>query len=336
MDKLSYRHRFPTLARMLRGGAKLAWWTVTGQLLARLRARRRARREAAIARETAFQTVLGRLEVLERRAAEFQDAVGRLEVLERRATGFESLLNHERDRIDWALGSVEGVTAQIDAYHAYRETDEYRVAYAAVEPLVSVCVTTMDRAELLLERSVASLLTQSYRNLQIVVVGDNCTDDTMRRLAALGDSRIQFVNLPERGPYPRPGIDRWYVAGSNAVNHALSLCEGQFITHLDDDRMVPHRIESMLAAALQDRADFLWHPFWYENRDGTWIRLGSGRLECGQITTGSIFYHRYFARFPWDVHAYRLEEPGDWNRVRKIRLMRPRLRYVDEPHDMHG
>ena len=117
-------------------------------------------------------------------------ARGRLEVLERRAAGFESLLNLERGRIDWALGSVEGVTAQIDAYHAYRETDEYRAAYATAVPLVSVCMATLDRAELLIERSIASVLAQTHRNLQIVVVGDNCTDDTMQRLAPLGDSRI--------------------------------------------------------------------------------------------------------------------------------------------------
>src|SRR5205085_1189814 len=149
--------------------------------------------------------------------------------------------------------------------------------------------------------------------------------DTMQRLAALGDSRIQFVNLPERGPYPRPGTDRWCVAGTNAGNLALSLCEGQFITHLDDDdRMVPHRIETLVAAARRDRADFLWHSFWYEHRGGTWTRVGKEPLEHGQVTSGSIFYHRYFARLPWDVHAYRMEEPGDWNRIRKIRLLRPR------------
>jgi glycosyltransferase involved in cell wall biosynthesis len=190
----------------------------------------------------------------------------------------------------------------------------------------------MDRANLLLERSIASIRAQSYRNLQIVVVGDNCTDDTALRLAALGDNRIQFANLPKRGPYPRPGIDRWCVAGSTAMNHALSLCEGQFLTHLDDDDvMVPHRIETLIAEALQHQADFLWHPFWYENRDGTWMRLGNGRFQLAQVSTGSIFYHRYFAQFPWDVRAYRLREPGDWNRLRKIKLLRPRMRFVDEP-----
>ena len=258
--------------------------------------------------------------------------LGRVESLEQRAAILESVLDMERGRIDWALGSLEGVIAQIDAYHSYRETKEYRVAYSSTAPLVSVCVATLDRADLLLERSITSLRAQSYRNLQIVVVGDNCSDDTALRLAAVRDDRIQFINLPERGPYPRPGIDRWSVAGCKAMNHALSLCEGQFVTHLDDDdAMVPHRIEKLIAEALQNRADFLWHPFWYENRDGTWVRLGNGRLELGQVSTGSIFYHRYFAQFPWDVRAYRLGEPGDWNRLRKIKLLRPRTCFVDEP-----
>jgi hypothetical protein len=61
------------------------------------------------------------------------------------------------------------------------------------------------------------------------------------------------------------------------------------------------------------------------------VRLGNGRFELAQVSTGSIFYHRYFARFHWDVLAYRLSEPGDWNRLRKIKLLRPRLRFVDEP-----
>ena len=59
-----------------------------------------------------------------------------------------------------------------------------------------------------------------------------------------------------------------------------------------------------------------------------WATVG---LELGQVSTGSIFYHHYFARIPWDVHAYRLGEPGDWNRLRKIKLLRPHLNYVDEP-----
>jgi Rhamnan synthesis protein F/Glycosyl transferase family 2 len=347
--RLSQRIRFLLgdkpggLKRLLRRSPKLLLWTVTLQLPARWRLWRQASTEAAL--PFALAPPIGATTGPDTAAkaapntapdntpdTTLASAFQRVKVLENRAATIESALEMETGRIDWALGSIEGVTAQIGAYHAYRETEQYRAAYTSTTPLVSVCVATMDRASLLLERSIASIRAQSYRNLQIVVVGDNCTDDTALRLAALSDSRIQFANLPERGPYPRPGIDRWHVAGSNAMNHALSLCEGQFLTHLDDDdAMVPHRIETLIAEALQHQADFLWHAFWYENRDGTWMRLGNGRFQLAQVSTGSIFYHRYFAQFPWDVRAYRLREPGDWNRLRKIKLLRPRMRFVDEP-----
>ncbi|MEA2879144.1 MAG: hypothetical protein QOF14_4340 [Hyphomicrobiales bacterium] len=288
--------------------------------------RRTADLQSVIVRHAAeLQRTLGRLDEMERHIARF-------DTQDRRATVIESSMKFEQRRIDWALCRLENVDAQTQAYHAYRETEQYQAAYMAAEPLVSVSICTMDRADLLMERSLPSLLSQSYRNLQIIVIGDNCIDDTAQRLAALRDSRVHFVNLPERGPYPPPGIDRWCVAGANAGNLALSLFEGEFITHLDDDdRMVPHRIETMLAAARENRADFLWHAFWYEHPDGSWARLGSGRLEHGQVTNGSIFYHRYFARIPWDLYSYRIGEPGDWNRLRKIRMMRARQHYVDEP-----
>jgi len=126
------------------------------------------------------------------------------------------------------------------------------------------------------------------------------------------------------------------VAGTNAINAAMSMCEGQFVTHLDDDDAATvDRIETLVNAAQQHKADFCWHPFWCENRDGSWYRLGDGRFELGQITTGSIFYHHYFTKFPWDVFAYRTREPGDWNRLRKIRALRPNLHFVDRPLMFH-
>jgi hypothetical protein len=334
----STMHHQPRLAWILRRGLKLAWWTVTFQLPARYRARQSNRIEPAsapnppqlptqaappdsVGPSTATCDFVTRGEVLPR-----------MQAVEDRTTTLESWVQFERGRLDWALGTIEGTAAALAEYHAFRRTDEYRAAFNEAEPLVSVCIATMDRADLLLERSIASVLAQSYRNLELIVVGDNCRDETERRLACLNDDRIRFVNLPERGPYPRPGPDRWYVAGTNAMNRALSLCQGHFITHLDDDdAMVPHRIETLVRAALDGQADFLWHPFWYESGDGTWKKLGNGRFEFTQVTTGSIFYHRYFARFPWKLHAYQLNEPGDWNRLRKIKLLRPRLRYVDEP-----
>ena len=225
---------------------------------------------------------------------------------------------------------------EIELYHLARRKTEYRKVFEQQMPLVSVCVATMNRSDILIERCLNSLVNQTYRNLQIVVVGDHCTDDTGSRIAQLRDDRISFHNLSSRGPYPLPGMDRWMVAGTNAINAAMSMCEGQFITHLDDDDCATiDRIETLLNAAQQHKADFCWHPFWCENSDGTWFVLGDGRFELGQITTGAIFYHHYFKKFPWDVFAYRTREPGDWNRLRKIRSLRPKLHFVDRPLMFH-
>jgi hypothetical protein len=91
----------------------------------------------------------------------------------------------------------------------------------------------------------------------------------------------------------------------------------------------------MVAAAQANEADVCWHQFWWENADGTWRTIGDGSFELGQIGTSSIFYHRYFARIPDDVHAYRIGEPGDWNRLRKIKLLRPKTHFVDQPLVYH-
>jgi hypothetical protein len=396
--------RFPGVAAWLRRAIKLVWWTISFQLVTRLRHVRHARRQMrtpsppaglvahaaalttppgppmaggavepiptpaaadlinlASALDTArHQQLEGRLLALESTVelerGRIDDALravdGRVFALEplvglhgvdralsgvdSRVLALESLIDLERHRIDHALLGVDGLLSEIDLYQDARKQPVYQKPFDAREPLVSICVATMNRSDLLVERCLNSLTGQSYRNIQIVVVGDHCTDDTASRVAALRDDRIVFRNLPSRGPYPPPGLDRWRVAGSNAINAAMELCEGSFVTHLDDDDCATaDRIETLVEAAQRHRADFCWHPFWIENPDGSWYLRGDGRFELSQLTTGSMFYHRYFTKFPWDVYAYRMHEPGDWNRLRKIRSLRPRLHFVDRPLMFH-
>ncbi len=273
--------------------------------------------------------MLGRVRSAARRAVVRLNPLGSLT---ERVEFLEGKLRSEQHRVDYLLGAMEGVTAQYEDFRAARETPEYQKAFTDSEPLVTVCIATSQRAHLLTERCLPSVMKQTYRNLQIVVVGDHCTDDTEERVLALNDDRIVFHNLSERGPYPPPGWDRWCVAGTQAINSALALANGQFITHLDDDdRYTEERVSLLVSKAQQHRADVCWHPMWAETWDGSWRRLGNGKFEPGNVTTGSTLYHRYFGRFPWDVYSYRLGEPGDWNRLRKIKLLRPNMLFVDEP-----
>jgi hypothetical protein len=336
---------FPGPARVLKRALKLVWWTVSLQLFARLKQLRDSSPGSS-----AQQTLAADAPLPEGPRHAVSDAATpapppstnieknsrRMESIENRIIELASTVDTERQRIDFALLGTDGLLNEIELYHKARTEADYKKVFDQTEPLVSVCVATMNRSNLLIERCLNSLVSQSYRNIQIIVVGDHCTDDTGSQIARLRDDRISFHNLPSRGPYPAPGIDRWRVAGTNAINAALSMCEGHFITHLDDDdSAAADRIEAMVGAAQQHKADFCWHPFWCERKDGTWCLLGDGRFELGQITTGSIFYHRYFKKFAWNVYAYRTQEPGDWNRLRKIRSLRPNLHFVDRPLIFH-
>jgi glycosyltransferase involved in cell wall biosynthesis len=208
------------------------------------------------------------------------------------------------------------------AFHTARRSKEYQAVFDKKDPLVSVCIATYNRAELLVERSLASIQRQTHNNLQIIVVGDCCTDATVDRMAKISDPRIQFVNLPERGSYPEEPRLRWMVAGTAAVNHALALCRGDFITHLDDDDEHPNdRIEKLLKLIRDERADLVWHPFEYEMTPDDWHINRAPHFEVNQITTSSILYHRWLRSIPWDVEAWRYQEPGDWNRFRKLRYL---------------
>ena len=64
------------------------------------------------------------------------------------------------------------------------------------DPLVSVIIPTWNRAELLIARTLPSVLAQTHGNLEIIVVGDCCTDNTAEMIASIGDPRVIFFNLP--------------------------------------------------------------------------------------------------------------------------------------------
>lgn len=199
-------------------------------------------------------------------------------------------------------------------------------------PLVTVIVATYNRSRPLTERCLPSILGQTYDNLEVIVVGDACTDDTEELVSQIKDPRLKFLNLPERGLYPSDPIRRWMVAGTAPANEALSLAHGDFITHLDDDdEYVPDRIERLVKFATDNQCDFVWHPFWWEQNDGKWLINQAVEIAHGEITNGAILYRGWFKNVPWEMDAYRLMEPGDWNRYRRISYIGPVAMRYPEP-----
>jgi hypothetical protein len=204
------------------------------------------------------------------------------------------------------------------------------------QPLVSICVATYNRPRLLTERCIPSVLEQSYPHLEMIVVGDGCAEETEERISRIRDARLRFINLPQRGSYPSDPMLRWMVAGIPPLNHALSLAQGHFVTHLDDDdEYLPDRLSKLIDFAKERQCDFVWHPFLREHRPGEWIVHEAADLALGQVTTSTVFYRSWFTRLPLNPDAYRLREPGDWNRFRRIKQIAPLSVRYPEPLVRH-
>lgn len=114
----------------------------------------------------------------------------------------------------------------------------------AGQPTVSVVMAARNAAATV-ERAVGSLLAQSYRELEIIVVDDASEDDTRGKLAAIvaeSDRVSWYANEGARG-------------AASARNLGLSKTTGAYITFQDaDDVSHPERIERQLAALLEEGA----------------------------------------------------------------------------------
>jgi hypothetical protein len=145
------------------------------------------------------------------------------------------------------------------ALWALRASDAYAAAYEEDEPLVSVVIPTYHNHELLRERSLPSVLGQTYERLEVVVVGDAAPDAARAAAESFGDERVRYVNLTVRGPYPEDVSRRWHVSGVPPYNEGVRLARGRWIAPQDDDdAWHPDHVERLLAVARERRAELVY------------------------------------------------------------------------------
>ncbi len=109
---------------------------------------------------------------------------------------------------------------------------------------VSVIIATYNWSEAL-RISIASALAQTYRDFELLVIGDCCTDDSAEVALSFEDSRIQWHNLPIRGK-----------SQSGPNNHGNTIATGDLIAYLGhDDVWHPDHLKSLVLKMEQTGAD---------------------------------------------------------------------------------
>ena len=99
--------------------------------------------------------------------------------------------------------------------------------------LVSILIPCYN-AERWLSESINSALNQTWQNIEVIVVDDGSTDDSLSVARTYQSDNVKVLSQSNRG-------------ASAARNHALSVAQGDFIQYLDaDDLLAPNKIEKQV------------------------------------------------------------------------------------------
>ena len=108
---------------------------------------------------------------------------------------------------------------------------------------VSIIIPAYNAARWI-DDTLKSLIAQTHKNWEAIVVDDGSTDDTARRVSGTGDPRIRCVAQANAGV-------------SVARNRGLAEAQGAYIAFLDaDDAMYPTNLETKLSALHRSGADW--------------------------------------------------------------------------------
>lgn len=123
--------------------------------------------------------------------------------------------------------------------------------------LISVIVPVYNN-ERYVSRCIDSLMTQTYKNIEIIIIDDGSYDNTLEEVEklAIKDRRIHIKKNSHRGV-------------SYARNTGIKLSKGKYLTFVDsDDTVSPYYIEKMVILMQIDKSDIaicrigdIYYPF---------------------------------------------------------------------------
>jgi glycosyltransferase involved in cell wall biosynthesis len=107
-------------------------------------------------------------------------------------------------------------------------------------PLVSVLLPVHNAAAYL-PAAIESILNQSFRNFELIIINDGSTDDSLKIISAFSDSRIIVVNNEKN------------LGLIVSLNNGIQLAKGKYIARMDaDDISLPERLEKQVAKMESD------------------------------------------------------------------------------------
>lgn len=111
--------------------------------------------------------------------------------------------------------------------------------------MVSVIIPTYNR-ESLIKRAILSVLNQTYKDFEVIIVDDGSIDNTKLVVESINDNRISYFKLPSNG-----GL-------SHARNTGVSLAKGELVAFQDsDDEWLENKLEVQVRELYETNSDLV-------------------------------------------------------------------------------
>lgn len=184
---------------------------------------------------------------------------------------------------------------------------------------ISIIAATYNRSKMLQE-AIKSVLDQTYRNFELIIVDDGSTDDTYEVVKSFNSRKIKYIYSDHLGR-------------SVARNKALSVARGKYIAFLDDDDLfLPDKLKKQFEYMEKNDLDMTYTSAFviYENGDlSPWRHKAT---QSGHLYSKIAFYKPLTIILPtvmlkrqvvekvgnFDENMDRFEDTDYWRRVSKF------------------
>lgn len=292
---------------------------------------RRWRRLAAEALDRRFGPLNSRIDELEARL----DGQGaQLDRLSAQLAAAAESASAVRNTIEDDVAAVLRTLAADDPghrrrLHALRADPGHVAAWEEADPLVTIVIPTRDRPRLLVERSLASALAQTHRQLEVLVIGDAAGPEIATAVQGVADPRVRFVNLTHQ--FLRADGEHWLTAATLPRNEGYRLARGQWLVDLDDDDALrPEAVADLLAHARAHRLEVVYGVFEAHLPDGGTTHVGGFPPALGQFGWQGALVHAGLRFFEREHVAADLGVPGDWFRAERMLRAGVRIGHLEQ------
>ena len=141
---------------------------------------------------------------------------------------------------------------------------------------ISVILPTFNRGNLI-EKSIKSVLNQTFNNIEILIIDDGSNDNTKDIIKNIDDKRIKYIKLVKNK------------GACNARNVGIKKARGEYITFQDsDDILYPFKLEKQLKNLINNNSSLDFCKIRIFENDSYYYTIPKNLTEQ-RLINGSIF-----------------------------------------------